>query len=385
LNWINAVALEAGCNAGMNELSFSLYYFASHEGGPAAASARRLLFDSARFADHQGFEALWFPERHFHAFGGLSPNPSVMAAAMASITQRVRLRSGSVVVPLHHPARVVEEWSLVDLLSGGRVDLGLASGWFPNDFVLAAPGTYEQRSELVFERAAELQRLWRGEPFTATNPLGDAVSLQTMPRPLQRELPLWITAAGNPATFERAGAAGHHVLTHLLGQSLDALERKVQAYRDAWRSAGHAGHGRVTLMLHTFVGEDDAAVRRTVKGPMLRYLESSANLVGGYTASVPFFQQRCPAADGPLSADDVRDALEFSFERYYATSSLLGTLDKCLETTDRLRAIGVDEVACLIDFGVEPQAVLDALPLLTELKELANVDAEEGASLSPTV
>jgi natural product biosynthesis luciferase-like monooxygenase protein len=289
-----------------------------------------------------------------------------------------------VVVPLHHPARIVEEWSLVDLLSGGRVDLGVASGWFPNDFVLAPAGAYERRAELVFERAAELQRLWRGERFEAVNPLGDPVSLRTMPRPVQAELPLWITAAGNPATFERAGDAGHHVLTHLLGQSLEALEHKVIAYRRAWQRAGHAGRGRVTLMLHTFVGNDDAAVRGVVKAPMLRYLQSSAQLVGGYTASVPFFQQRCPAAIGPLSADDVRDALEFSFERYYATSSLLGTLDKCLETTDRLRLIGVDEAACLIDFGIDAQAVLDALPALAELQELANIDDDATAALTPS-
>jgi natural product biosynthesis luciferase-like monooxygenase protein len=358
-------------------LAFSLYYFASDEGGPAAASQRRLLFDSARFADAHGFEALWMPERHFHAFGGLSPNPSVLAAALAALTERVRLRAGSVVVPLHHPARIVEEWSLVDLLSQGRVDLGVASGWFPNDFVLAPPDAYGRRGELVFERARELQRLWRGEPFEGVNALGDAVSLRTMPRPVQRELALWITAAGNPQTFVRAGAAGHHLLTHLLGQSLEALETKVAAYRQAWRAAGHEGQGRVTLMLHSFVGEDDAAVRRIVKPAMLRYLGSSANLVGSYTASVPFFQQRCPATNGPLSADDVRDALEFSFERYYATSSLMGTMDACLAMTDRLRAMGIDEVACLIDFGVQADAVLDALPRLAELRDLANVDEFE--------
>lgn len=353
-------------------LAFSLYYFASDEGGPRADAQRRLLFESARFADRHGFSAVWAPERHFHAFGGLSPNPSVMAGALAALTKNVRIRSGSVVVPLHHPVRVVEEWSVVDFLSGGRVDLGLASGWFPNDFVLAPPGAYEQRGDLVFERAAELRRLWAGEPFEGTNPLGDRVSLRTMPRPVQRELPLWITAAGNPQTFRRAGAQGLNILTHLLGQSLEALAEKIAAYRQAWAEAGHPGRGTVSLMLHTFVGEDDATVRRTVKAPMLHYLGSSANLVGGYTASVPFFQQRCPVSSGELTKDDVADALEFSFERYYATSSLMGTFEHCLEVTDRLKAIEVDEVACLIDFGVDADAVLEALPLLDELREVAN-------------
>ena len=378
--WLPPVPMSDTAPSTAKPLAFSLYYFASDEGGPAAASQRRLLFDSARFADAHGFAAVWAPERHFHAFGGLSPNPSVMAAALAAVTQHVRIRSGSVVVPLHHPARIVEEWSLVDFLSDGRVDLGVASGWFPNDFVLAPEGSYERRGELVFERAAELQRLWRGQPFDAVNPLGDAVSLRTMPRPVQPELPIWITAAGNPSTFERAGSAGHHVLTHLLGQSLESLGAKVAAYRRAWRAAGHAGQGQVTLMLHTFVGEDDAAVREIVKAPMLRYLGSSAQLVGGYTASVPFFQQRGGATAGPLSDDDVRDALEFSFERYYSTSSLMGTLDSCLAMTDRLLVMGIDEVACLIDFGVDADTVLSALPLLAELRDLTNFSGAEAAA-----
>jgi natural product biosynthesis luciferase-like monooxygenase protein len=282
-----------------------------------------------------------------------------------------------VVVPLHHPARIAEEWAMVDVLSGGRVDLSLASGWFPNDFVLAAPGSYERRGELVFERAAELRKLWAGEPFEAVNPLGDTVQLRTMPRPVQPTLPLWITAAGNPHTFARAGTMGLNVLTHLLGQSLESLAGKIAAYRDAWAEAGHRGEGTVTLMLHTFIGENDAEVRRQVKAPMLRYLKSSANLVGGYTASVPFFQKQCAVSAGEFSAQDMDDALEFSFERYYATSSLLGTFDACLEMTDKLKAIEVDEVACLIDFGVDPDQVLAALPLLDELRQVANMTSEE--------
>jgi natural product biosynthesis luciferase-like monooxygenase protein len=368
-------------NAQARPLAFSLYYFASDEGGASADDKRRLLFESARFADSHGFSAVWAPERHFHAFGGLSPNPSVTAAALAAVTENVRIRSGSVVVPLHHPARVVEEWSLVDLLSGGRVDLGIASGWFPNDFVLAQPGAYERRGELVFERVNELRSLWAGESFEAVNALGDTVHLRTMPRPVQRELPIWITAAGNPDTFRRAGMLGLNILSHLLGQSLEALADKITIYRDAWHQAGHPGEGTVTLMMHTFVGEDEAKVRRQVKAPMIHYLGSSANLVGNYTASVPFFKKQCSLASGELTQDDLNDALEFSFERYYATSSLLGDMDRCLEMTDRLKAIGVDEVACLIDFGVPASEVLAALPMLDELRQLANLTEEELAEV----
>src|SRR4029453_9228783 len=96
----------------------------------------RLLLDGARFADAHGFAAVWTPERHFHAFGGLYPNPSVTRAALAAVTERIEIRAGSVVLPLHHPLRVAEEWAVVDNLSNGRVGLAFASGWHADDFVL---------------------------------------------------------------------------------------------------------------------------------------------------------------------------------------------------------------------------------------------------------
>ncbi len=106
--------------ASAKPLQFSLYFFGNY---PAAyhEDKYRLILESARFADQHGFAAVWLPERHFHAVGGFSPNPSLLAAALARDTERIALRGGSVVLPLHHPVRVAEEWSLVDNLSHGRV------------------------------------------------------------------------------------------------------------------------------------------------------------------------------------------------------------------------------------------------------------------------
>jgi hypothetical protein len=116
--------------------AFSLFYFASDEAGERQGKYR-LLLEGATFADAHDFAAVWVPERHFHAFGGLFPNPSVIAAGLATITRKVRLRAGSCVLPLHNPIRIAEEWAVVDNLSNGRVDISLASGWLPDDVVLA--------------------------------------------------------------------------------------------------------------------------------------------------------------------------------------------------------------------------------------------------------
>ncbi|HEY0172712.1 MAG TPA: aminotransferase class III-fold pyridoxal phosphate-dependent enzyme, partial [Pyrinomonadaceae bacterium] len=106
-------------------VAFSLSYFGNYD-APYDEHKYDLLIEGARFADRHGFEAVWIPERHFHAFGGLSPAPSVVAAALARETERICLRAGSVVLPLHHAVRVAEEWAVVDNLSRGRAGVSFA-------------------------------------------------------------------------------------------------------------------------------------------------------------------------------------------------------------------------------------------------------------------
>jgi natural product biosynthesis luciferase-like monooxygenase protein/FkbM family methyltransferase len=340
------------------DTAFSLFYFAAGEQGQGSGRARyRLLLEGARWADRNGFEAVWTPERHFHAFGGQYPNPSVTSAALATITERVRLRAGSVVLPLHDPIRVAEEWAVVDNLSDGRVEVSFASGWHADDFVLA-PERYGRRREAMFEGIEEVRRLWRGGTTARVGGNGATVEVGTLPRPVQPELPVWVTAAGSPDTFRLAGRAGADLLTHLLGQSVEELAERVRAYREGRREGGHDPEaGRVALMLHTFVGEDDAAVRATVRGPFREYLRTSFDLVLRLAGSA--------AADASsLSPADVEAMLDAAFERFYRTSGLMGTPEACLETVRRVRGAGVDEVACLIDFGVDEDLVLASLDRL---------------------
>ena len=354
-------------------IDFSLFYFASDE-GEHAADKYRLLLDGARFADSHGFAAIWTPERHFHAFGGLYPNPSVASAAVASITQRIGIRAGSVVSPLHHPIRIAEEWALVDNLSRGRVGISFASGWQPNDFVLR-PENHAQAKQIMLENIESVRRLWRGEKLSFPGPRGD-VEVRTLPRPVQPELPVWLTTAGNPETFRLAGEIGANVLTHLLGQSVEEVGEKLQVYRKAWKDAGHAGVGFVTLMLHTFVAADEKLVRETVREPLKDYLRSSASLIKQYASTFPAFKgiTSGSAADvdrafQSLSEEDMDSLLEHSFGRYYETSGLFGTPADCVAFVDRLKQLGVDEVACLIDFGIDSQTVFANLTHLDELRE----------------
>ncbi len=368
-------------------ITFSLMYFASDEGeNETSADKYKLLLEGAKFGDKNGFAAVWTPERHFHAFGGLYPNPSVAAAALATITERIHLRAASVVSPLHHPIRIAEEWSLVDNLSNGRVGISFASGWQPNDFIIHNPERFQDRKQVMLDDIKTVCRLWKGETFKATSPLGKEIEVRTLPRPVQKELPFWITAAGNPETFRAAGEMGANVLTHLLGQTVEEVAEKIRIYREARAKAGYEGPGQVTMMLHTFVGPDADEVKETVREPMKAYLRSSVQLIKAAAWTFPTFKQKADATgktpaqifeEEDLSPEDLDAVLDHAFARYYETSGLFGTPASCLAMIDRLKGIGVDDVGCLLDYGVPSSKVLAHLPYLNELRALAT---DSGAS-----
>ncbi len=358
------------------KMDFSLFYFAA-DAAESGTDKYQLLFEGAKYGDENGFQAVWTPERHFHAFGGLYPSPATMGAALAVTTKNVKIRAGSCVLPLHSPIRIAEDWSLVDNLSNGRVGVAFASGWHPNDFVLM-PQNFADRHQKLSEGIDQVRALWRGESLSFPGPLGEDVTLRTLPRPIQPEFPIWITAAGNPETFRLAGKKGTNILTHLLGQSVEEVAEKIRIYRESWREAGHTGEGYVTLMLHTFVADDEEFVRAQVKGPLKEYLRTAGALIQKYASSFPTTSKEGLSEEDKkevdeqfqkMSKDDMEAMLEHAYIRYYETSGLFGTPESCVAFIDRLKGIGVDDVACLIDFGVPADTVLKHLPHLNQLRK----------------
>jgi natural product biosynthesis luciferase-like monooxygenase protein len=351
---------------------FGLFYFASDsadDSGHLAGDRYELLLAGARFADRNDFTAVWTPERHFHRFGGLYPNPSVTGAAIAAITDRVDIRGGSVVAPLHHPLRIAEEWSVVDNISGGRAGLAFASGWHTTDFALR-PENYHDRRQVVLDSVDQVRRLWRGETMTVLDGVGDLREVGVFPPPVRRELPVWITSAGGVETFRNAGRTGAGLLTHLLGQEPDELAAKIAEYRGAYAErAAEGDRGQVVLMVHTYLGDDEDEVRDAVREPLCDYLRGSLDLLAGSRIGTA---KRVDV--DRLPPEEVDFLVRRSFDRYYDNGGLLGTVDKARATIERFRALDVDEVACLIDFGLPTKTVLEGLDHLNRLRELSEQD-----------
>jgi phthiocerol/phenolphthiocerol synthesis type-I polyketide synthase D len=343
-------------------IDFGLLFF----GGDEGANARdkyEFVIEACRYADAHGFAAIWLPERHFTRMGSLYPNPAVLHAAVARETRRIRLRAGSVVLPLHDPIRVAEEWALVDNLSGGRVELSFAPGWNSEDFAFF-PERYARRYEAMYDGLRTVERLWSGAPIDVVDGTGQTIQVRTYPTPVQKKLVKWITAAGSVQSFEQAGQIGADLLTHLFDQSIEELADKIARYRQARARHGwDPDAGRVTVALHTFLATSADEVHAQAFTPYCTYLKANLKLLEKLARSRNIEVDLQRLAPAELDA-----AIEWLYEKFLRQRALLGTVDTCAELVNRLCESGVQEIACLLDFGPAPQAILGSLPLLDELK-----------------
>ncbi|MDH6224497.1 non-ribosomal peptide synthetase/type I polyketide synthase [Streptomyces sp. MJP52] len=348
-------ASPAGCD-------FSLYFFGDYPDS-ATHDKYALIMEASEFADRQGFHALWFPERHFNSFGALFPNPSVLAAALAARTRRIRLHAGSVVLPLHHPVRVAEEWSVVDNISAGRVGLCFASGWHATDFALA-PQNFGRHREVMYEQLATVRRLWSGQPVTMTAGDGEPVGIRLHPSPVQREIPLSVAVVGNPDSYRRAAAEDLGVVTNLMSQTVEQLAENIALYRRTRAEHGlDPAAGRVVVLVHTYLEEDAERARAEAYRPFVSYLRSSLSLFNQVTNSLGF---EVDLENTPES--DVEFLLGRAYERYCASRALIGDERTAAGTVRRLVEAGADEIACFVDFGVPKDKVLASLPVLDRVR-----------------
>ena len=241
----------------------------------------------AQLAEACGFDSCFFGEHHQDQDGFL-PSPLIVAAAVAARTTRLRVGTSVILLPLHHPVRVAEDAITLDLVSRGRVVLGVGIGYQPADF-RAFDVPMEHRLTR-FEESVEILRLcWAGEPFSFRGKHYTLEDVQIRPRPFQRPGPsLWI-GASVPAAARRAG----RVADGFVGTPSTSLEnatRLADIYRHAAREAGR--EPEVVQMRDAWVAatraEADAVYGPHVMAAYRYYWENRLSEFRDMPADTPF-------------------------------------------------------------------------------------------------
>jgi alkanesulfonate monooxygenase SsuD/methylene tetrahydromethanopterin reductase-like flavin-dependent oxidoreductase (luciferase family) len=191
---------------------------------------------------------------------------------MASVTKRVRLGSAVVVLPFNDPVRVAEEGAMVDLMSDGRLDLGVGRGFQPVEF--RGFGVDQARSHEMFDEALQIiERAWTGETVSFTGKHFKIDEHAVRPRPIQQpHPPIWLAAVNAPS-FEMAGMRGYNLLCTLVPGFHNPLTADyLQTYRTALRGGGHdAAKKQIGALCMVYCADTTEQARQDFGGPVLWY------------------------------------------------------------------------------------------------------------------
>ncbi|MBT5047960.1 MAG: LLM class flavin-dependent oxidoreductase [Rhodospirillaceae bacterium] len=230
--------------------------------------------------DTYGYTHVRTVEHYFHHYGGYSPNPVVFLTAASQRTQKARLITGAVLPVFNHPLKVAGEIGMLDGISNGRLEVGLGRAFLPQEF--RAFGVSLDESVARFDEGLDqIRRLLEEENVTCEGRFHSFKDVTSMPRPTQTPRPqFWTAAVSTPDSFEKAGRRGDWIMAIPIAGG--KLEEFVGVYREAWKSAGHPGEGRVMLAFFMLCHEDREEAKRIARQPVDRYFSSLCEAAGDW-------------------------------------------------------------------------------------------------------
>mgnify|MGYP001825846884 CR=1 FL=1 len=312
----------------------------------AEHEVQRDLYDQfvtlCKIADAGGMHAIWAGEHHGMNFT-IAPNPFLNLVDLARRTRNVRLGTGTVVAPFWHPIKLAGEAAMTDLITGGRLELGIARGAYSFEYERLLPGLDPMGAGLrMRELIPAVKKLWVGD-YAHQGEFWQFPSTTSAPKPVQQpHPPIWV-AARDPNSHEFAVANGCNVQCTPLWMDDAEVESLMDRFNDACAKHADMPRPKIMLLRHTYVGDSEADIEQAAQEISRFYCYFGA-----------WFKNQRPIRQGlidPLSDEEIA-AVEMYSAANMRTNNVIGEADEVISRLKVYQALGYDEYAFWIDSGM---------------------------------
>lgn len=297
------------------------------------------MTELVKMAENAGFETAWVGEHHAMEYT-IAPNPMVNLAYLAAHTTTIRLGTGTVIAPFWHPIRLAGEAGLVDIMSKGRLDIGLARGAYVFEYERLFPGldAMEAGGHLR-EMVPALQKLFVGDyahdgkywKFPTTTPV---------PRPIQKPFPpMWI-AARDPSSHEFAVATGCNVQVTSLAFGDEEVASLMSKFNTACEAHPEVPRPKIMMLMHTYVAESEELLKK-----------ATIDVQKFFTYFTKWFKRERPIVQGliePITEQEMAEAAHLQPE-VLRKNIVIGTPAEVIKRLKGYEALGYDQYSYWLD------------------------------------
>jgi len=346
-------------------VKFSLFYVLESPDRDFRRAYEEML-SQVEIAERLGFDGVWLAEHHGSAYGSM-PSPQVAAAAIASRTSRIRIGIAVSNLTLAWPVRIAEDYAMVDVISGGRLDFGVGRGYQPHEFRAMGVADKQDVSREVFDEAFQIVTgLWTkavGEPYTFHGKHFHIDGVDCRPTPVQKPTPPIYVASISPETFDLVADHGHDMLVTPTLMTLPELNGFVV---NAKRTLMHRGRDPLSLdfpmnwQIH--LADDDAQAVAEARPCLEWYFENVMSAVPQGESTPAGYERYAAlaeaAAEGAMSLTGLREG----------GVCYVGDPDGLIREIEILREeTGLDHLICWMRFGgMAHEHVVKSMELLAE-------------------
>ena len=244
-------------------MRFGTYYFFQAAPGLSHAEVVHRELEQMEWTEELGFDAIWLTEHHFIDYG-LSVDPATLASAAASRTRRIRIGLAAAILPFHHPLRLAEQMALIDIISRGRLDVGVGRGNRPAEFT--GYHVPQQESRERFDEAVDIMlRAWTEDHFSHAGRFFTIEQARVIPKPWQQPHPPMYQVCASKDGIENTAARGWPMLNSILFGPLEQLAASRDTYVDTLRK-----HGRTEAEVGALLGTGGSRGTSTWRPPTPR-------------------------------------------------------------------------------------------------------------------